>query len=199
MGRDKAALDVHGEPAAARLARVALEVASSVIVVGAPGRALPELPPGVTAIADPPDVAGMGPLAGVVAGLTAAVEARVLVLTVDALALSAGLLRALDALDQGRGVAPLDHDRLQPFPSLVPRQSALAIARAMLAAEERRASAWIDRVAPRAVTREELLASSVALRRLDPMLRALEDADDPAAAARLLAAVPTSPRGRRGR
>jgi molybdopterin-guanine dinucleotide biosynthesis protein A len=188
MGRDKAALEVAGEPAAARLARVALEVACGVVVVGAPGRDLPSLPAGAIAAVDPPGLAGRGPLAGVVAGLRATAAERVFVLTVDGLALSPELLRALDALDEGAGVAPFS-DRLQPFPSLLPRRPALALAERLLGAaggRGPRATAWIDELAPRAATRE-LLLSIAALRERDPDLLALEDADDPAAAARLLA------------
>jgi molybdopterin-guanine dinucleotide biosynthesis protein A len=197
MGRDKAALEVGDETAAARLARIALTVASDVVVVGAPGRALPSLPPGARSTVDPPELAGRGPLAGVVAGLRASQATRVFVLTVDGLALSPELLAALDELDQGAGVAPFT-DRLQPFPCLVPRVGALRVAERLLgfsgessagpASRAARATTWIDELAPRAATRE-LLLSSAPLRERDPELLALEDADDPETARRLLASL----------
>jgi molybdenum cofactor guanylyltransferase len=70
MGADKAALDWDGEPLVARVARaVAAGVDGPVVVVGAPGRALPALPAGAEAVSDArPD---RGPLEGLVAGLRA--------------------------------------------------------------------------------------------------------------------------------
>lgn len=71
MGRDKAWLPLAGEPLLARVAGVVAEACAPVVVVGAPGRALPPLPPGVEVLEDPPARAGEGPLPAVLTGLEA--------------------------------------------------------------------------------------------------------------------------------
>src|SRR4051812_16611205 len=71
MGRPKAALDWHGEPLAARVARVLVRAAGDgpVVAVCAPQQPLPALPHGVELVADAAE--GEGPLRGLHAGLAA--------------------------------------------------------------------------------------------------------------------------------
>jgi molybdenum cofactor guanylyltransferase len=72
MGSPKALLDWHGRPLVVHVAhelRAALGGDAPLVVVHAPGQALPPLPAGVTAVADRAE--GRGPLEGLLAGLTA--------------------------------------------------------------------------------------------------------------------------------
>jgi len=68
MGQPKALLEWHGTPLVSRVARLLGRVASSVVVVGAPGQELPEIPGVLTATDAAP---GRGPLEGIAAGLRA--------------------------------------------------------------------------------------------------------------------------------
>lgn len=71
MGRPKAALDWCGAPLLHRTASMLrATVDGPVVVVGAPGQELPELPGGVERVDDP--VEGLGPLQGIATGLAAA-------------------------------------------------------------------------------------------------------------------------------
>ena len=71
MGRAKATLDWHGEPLAARVARVLARAVGDgpVVAVAAPGQELPPLPAGVMLASDPSE--GAGPLQGLAVGLAA--------------------------------------------------------------------------------------------------------------------------------
>jgi molybdenum cofactor guanylyltransferase len=74
MGVPKAGLEWHGSTLLYRAAAVlGRAVDGPVVVVAAPGQALPELPAGVEVVEDP--VEGLGPMQGLAAGL-AAVEDR---------------------------------------------------------------------------------------------------------------------------
>ena len=128
MGRDKARLDLDGEPAAARLAALLTAFFEDVLLVGgeppreAPGRR----------VAD-----GAGPrsaLRGVVAALEAARTERVLVLATDLLGVTAELLLALLAAPEAEVVAPRTARGPEPLCALYRREPALAEARRRLAA-----------------------------------------------------------------
>ena len=70
MGTSKAALEWHGSTLLHRTtALLARTVDGPVIVVASPGQELPDLPAGVTVVADP--LEGAGPLQGIATGLTA--------------------------------------------------------------------------------------------------------------------------------
>ncbi|HWD06209.1 MAG TPA: NTP transferase domain-containing protein [Amycolatopsis sp.] len=73
MGRPKADLPWHGSTFLYRTcAIVARIVDGPVVVVAAPGQALPAVPAGVTVVEDP--VEGLGPMQGVAAGLAAVAD-----------------------------------------------------------------------------------------------------------------------------
>jgi len=73
MGAAKADLEWHGSTLLYRAAAVlARTVDGPVVVVAAPGQALPELPDGVTVVEDP--VEGLGPMQGLAAGLAAVAD-----------------------------------------------------------------------------------------------------------------------------
>jgi molybdopterin-guanine dinucleotide biosynthesis protein A len=69
MGRPKAWLPFGPEALLQRVVRLVSAAADPLVVVAAPGQALPELPPSVTVVRDP--VPGRGPLQGIAAGLAA--------------------------------------------------------------------------------------------------------------------------------
>lgn len=73
MGRPKAGLEWHGSTFLYRTsALLSRTVDGPVVVVAAPGQALPDLPAGVTVVEDP--VEGLGPMQGVAAGLLAVAD-----------------------------------------------------------------------------------------------------------------------------
>jgi molybdenum cofactor guanylyltransferase len=70
MGTSKAALEWHGSTLLRRTAGIVARATDGpVVVVRAPGQALPELPPGVDVVDDPRE--GLGPVQGLAAGLAA--------------------------------------------------------------------------------------------------------------------------------
>src|SRR5688572_3771155 len=93
MGRDKATLPFHGEPLLARVVRIVTPLVDEVVVVARPGQELPPLPDGVVVTRD--EVADLGPLAGIVAGLRAAHGDLCLVTACDAPLLAPSLVRLL--------------------------------------------------------------------------------------------------------
>ena len=73
MGTPKSELEWHGSTLLYRTAAlVARTVDGPVVVVGAPGQKLPELPAGVAVVDDP--VEGLGPMQGIAAGLAAVAD-----------------------------------------------------------------------------------------------------------------------------
>ncbi len=137
MGRDKAALDVEGEPAARRLARLLGALCDDVLVVGG---AVPEGAPG-RAVPDPP-----GPrsaLRGLVGALAAAEHPRVWVVATDYFGLDARLLLALLAMPAADAVVPRDAHR-HPLCALYARDAARAVAEAALARGTLRLDGMLD-------------------------------------------------------
>ena len=97
MGRPKADLDWHGVPLVRHVcAVVASAVPGAIVVVAAPGQALPPLPEGVAVTHDAQE--GRGPLEGLAAGLKA-VDGAAFVTGVDLPFLTPALIRRVtDAL-----------------------------------------------------------------------------------------------------
>lgn len=131
MGSDKAVLEVAGEAAARRTARLLASLFEEVLLVGGeptegtPGRR----------VADP-----AGPrcaLRGLVGALEAARAPRVLVVATDLPGLTADLLLALVALPEADVVVPrTSGGGLEPLCALYRRESVLPLARARLGAGE---------------------------------------------------------------
>jgi len=69
MRRPKLSLPFGGETMLARVVRIIGEVVSPIVVVAAPGQALPELPAGTLVTRD--EIEGQGPLGGLAAGMAA--------------------------------------------------------------------------------------------------------------------------------
>jgi molybdopterin-guanine dinucleotide biosynthesis protein A len=130
MGSDKARLELEGEPAAARLARMAAALFEEVLVVG--GAAPPGAP--ARAVADPPGEPSA--LRGLVGALASASASRVLVLATDLPLVTPDLLLALVAYPEADVVLPRSPAGLEPLCALYRRGAALPAARARLARGE---------------------------------------------------------------
>lgn len=191
MGRDKASLDWHGVPLLAHVCAVVRRGTGGgpVVVVRAPGGALPELPDWVEVTEDA--ATGIGPMQGLLDGL------RALALDVDAVFLAstdAPLLRpahveailAVLAADPSLDAAiPFVRGHRHPLLAAY-RASALPRLERGLADGQRRAGQIFDTTLR--LVEEEALLAHAGLRRQDPGLRSVEDADTPDRFAEALAA-----------
>lgn len=174
FGTDKLVAVVDGRPLLDRSIMAAQSVASVVVVVLAPG-AERDVPAGVTVAHDA--VAYEGPLAGLAAGLAAmpADVECVLVVGGDMPTLSGPVLRllveAIVDVDASSTAAVLDEGG--PMPMAVQASMAAPIARALLAAGERRLRALPEHLGARVISGREW-------RPLDPEAATLRDIDRPA-------------------
>jgi molybdopterin-guanine dinucleotide biosynthesis protein A len=130
MGKDKALMDFRGEPLARRVARRLRRVCRRVVIVGGAGRGYEAL--GLPWWPDPPDLAGRGPLAGLIAALERA--PAVLLVACDLPFMEPCVLRRLlRRAGQAPVAIPIIDGRLEPLAALY-RRPALAAARDSLAA-----------------------------------------------------------------
>jgi molybdopterin-guanine dinucleotide biosynthesis protein A len=156
MGRSKAGLDWHGEPLAARLAGVLVDAVKGgpVVVVAAPGQALPPLPAGCETVADP--VPGEGPLRGLATGL-AALQGRADVAFVASVDMPLLNVATVDTVLAGLGDAdaavPVAGGRPQ-YLAAAYRVGVLAVAEDLLAAGELRLGALAEHVNARSIDAE---------------------------------------------
>lgn len=159
MGRPKAWLPFCGELMLPRVARILREVVDPVVVVAAPDQEVPLLPAGVAVVRDEGE--GKGPLAGLAAGL-AALEAQcdaVFLSSCDVPLLRAAFVRRVVARLEGSSAALAAVPRVGGF--FHPLAGAYRIAvlpavRAMLAAEQFRATGLLALVATCAIEADEL-------------------------------------------
>lgn len=140
MGSPKALLDWDGRPLVAYLAELLQgTLAGPVVVVRAPGQALPRLPEGVEAVEDARP--GRGPLEGLAAGLraTAGQAEAAYVSATDVPLLRPALVRLVAASLRGHDAAvPRAGGRVYPL-SAAYRTAVLATVERHLAAERPRA------------------------------------------------------------
>jgi molybdenum cofactor guanylyltransferase len=180
MGRDKAALPAGDGTLIEHLARRLAPVADETIVAGGSMRPLFE---GARFVPDRDP--GLGPLAGMLAGFTAARQPVVWVVGCDLPDVEpalGGLLRAL-AGDYDAVVPRLDHEP-EGVCALYARELAPRID-ALLDAGERSIKSLLDRSTVRYVTSEELRA-------VDPELRSFRNINTPAEYEAWLRAQPAS-------
>jgi molybdopterin-guanine dinucleotide biosynthesis protein A len=176
MGRDKALLPFGDEVLAARVRRVLLQVTPDVRYVAREGQALPL--EGVV-VRDPAE--GLGPLAAVAAGLTAADGALVVVASCDLPLLTAAVVeRLLEDVAGHDACVPWVGGQPVPDCAVYDARAAAPAAERLLAAGERRL-----RALPAALRTRTL--DEAALRAIDPTLDAFRDCDTPVAYARALA------------
>lgn len=191
MGRPKAWLPFgEGEVLLTRTVRLLSAVAFPIVVVAAPSQELPELSPEVLIARD--DVAGEGPLAGFVTGLTALAPhcSHAFVTATDTPFLSPSLVTQLRSLCR-------DHDAAVPFvsgrhhPLCAVYATCLADrARELFDHGERRMSAAV-------ALGSTLLVTEAELRAIDPELLSLENLNTPADYDAALARLRTMSRGER--
>lgn len=168
MGQDKASLLVGDETFLMRVVRLVGEVADEVIVVTRADQAIPGLPAQV--VHDEAD--GLGPLAGIAAGLGASTSDVNVVVACDMPLIRPAVLRRLLEL---RGEADLCLAVVDGRPSplcAVYRQPVAGVARGLLAAGERRVMALLDRVQTKRV-------EAAVFRDLDPELETFVSCDTP--------------------
>lgn len=172
MGVDKTLLHFDGEPLVARVADIAAQVCSSVIVVTNRPEALTDagLPASVRILVD--EVAYQGPLGGLVTALKNAEEEWILALAADMPWLEPAVIRALwDARDGAQVVLPTSEKGPEPLLALYHR-SCLPEARRVLDSGRRRLVAILPKV-------KTVEVSLDTLRRVDPGLRSLVNVNTP--------------------
>jgi molybdenum cofactor guanylyltransferase len=180
MGTPKAALEWHGSTLLRHVAGiVARGVDGPVVVVRAPGQALPPLPASVEVAADARE--GRGPLQGLAAGL-AAVDGRAeaaYVSSTDAPLLHPAFVRrVLRALDDDVDVVlPRAHGFPQPL-AAVYRTALLERIEGMLAGERVRLGELFDECRVRGLDESALLADGD-LAAADPALDSLLNLNEP--------------------
>ena len=144
MGQDKAALPLGGRTLLQRAVDAASEVATMVVIVGAPDRPLPEVACArpLRVVADA--VEGEGPLAGIVAGLGATDAPVAVIVGCDQPFVRPALLRLLARRAQEHiAVVPVMEGKPQPLCSAV-RLDALARLRAVFEGGGRAAMALTE-------------------------------------------------------
>lgn len=168
MGQDKGSLRFGAETFLARSIRLVGAVADDVIVVTRPEHILPEWP--VRIVHDP--VAGLGPLAGIAAGLGASSSDLNVVVACDMPLIRPAVLSRLLELrgDADICLAVLD-GRASPL-CAVYRSAVAGVARDLLASGERRVMALLDRVQTKRV-------EAAVFRDLDPDLETFVSVNTP--------------------
>lgn len=180
MGTPKAALDWHGSTMLRRVTGlVGRAVDGPVVVVRAPGQALPSLPSAVTVVADARE--GRGPLQGLAAGL-AAVKDHAPVAYVSStdvpLLHPAFVRRIVTALDDEHDVVlPTVGGHLQPLAAAY-RTSLLALVQELIAADRLRPAFVFERSRVLHVD-ERTLLNDPAVARLDPELSSVRNLNRP--------------------
>lgn len=172
MGVDKTLLPFDGEPLVARVADIAAQVCSGVMVVTNRPEAVADigLPASVSILTD--EVAYQGPLGGLVTALTHAEEEWVLALAADMPWLEPKVIRALwDARDGAQVVLPTSEKGPEPLLALY-HTSVLPEARRVLESGRRRLVAILPKV-------KTVEVSLDTLRRVDPGLRSLVNVNTP--------------------
>ncbi|MBN2477454.1 MAG: molybdenum cofactor guanylyltransferase [Pirellulales bacterium] len=172
MGRAKASLPFGPETMLARVVRLLGEATEPIVVVAAPGQALPPLPSPVRIAHD--RRADRGPLEGLAAGLHAVgdLAAAAFVTGCDVPLLVPALVRRLIELSAGYDVAVPHVEGFDQPLSAVYRTTVLARAETLLAAGRLRPAFLFEQCRVRRVTVEELTA-------VDPELQSLANVNSP--------------------
>jgi molybdopterin-guanine dinucleotide biosynthesis protein A len=181
MGTPKAALEWHGSTLLRRTVGVISRVTGGpVVVVRAPGQALPPLPPHVEVVDDPRE--GLGPVQGLAAGL-AAVADRAEIAFVSSTDLPflhpAFIRRVLRAVPDGADVG-LPLVRGYPQPLAAAYRTALAPVAARLAAQHRLRPAFLLEACTVARLGEDALRADPVLAALDPDFDSVVNINEPA-------------------
>lgn len=169
MGRDKAALPFGDESLLERVVRMVSQSAEEVWLVAREGQALPG-PTTLPVARDP--ATGLGPLAGVIAGLRAMRAQRAFVVSCDSPLLQPDLVTHLFALAEG-------HDAAIPFVDGHYVPTTAVYTKAILPAAER----LLDRgeLRPRLLVKEPRVrvVPEAEFTHVDPELHSFRDCDTP--------------------
>jgi molybdenum cofactor guanylyltransferase len=181
MGTAKAALEWHGSTLLRRTVGIIARVTGGpVVVVRAPGQALPALPLDIEVIDDPRE--GLGPLQGLAAGLDA-VAGRAEIAFVSATDLPflhpAFVWRVLRAVQEGADIGlPVAQGHLQPLAASY-RTSLAPVAQRLVAQQRLRLALLFEQCAVSRLDEAALRADPV-LAALDPCLDSVVNINDPA-------------------
>jgi molybdopterin-guanine dinucleotide biosynthesis protein A len=157
MGQPKALLPFAGTPLIVHIVQALQRLFDQVIVVAAPGQALPEMP--VKVVHD--DVPYQGPVGGICYGLRAAQGEVAFITSCDSAFLNRDLITHLiSQIPDYDVVVPRWQDRFQPLHAVY-RRSVLPLLEEQLARGELRPVFLFDRVRTRTIGEEEI-------RRFDP-------------------------------
>jgi molybdopterin-guanine dinucleotide biosynthesis protein A len=181
MGRAKAGLAWHGSTLLHRtVALLGRTVDGPVVVVGAPGQELPELPAGTSVVTDP--VEGLGPLQGIAVGLGAVADraSTAFVCSTDLPFLHPAFVRRVlagFADPETEVVLPVVHGFRQPLAAGY--RTALAGRIAALVADGYRRPGMLFEHCRVARLDEAALLADADLARLDPGLRSVVNINEP--------------------
>lgn len=168
MGRDKLALPFGAETLLERTLRLVREAVDEVVLVARDGQELPRELAGVRTLRDPAE--GLGPLAGIAVGLSAAAGERAFVAAGDMPLLRPALVGRLFELAAGFEACVPVVDGF-PIPTCAVYAKGLAArARALVEARQLRTAALAENARTRFVPGDEL-------RDLDPTLESFLDCD----------------------
>jgi molybdenum cofactor guanylyltransferase len=181
MGEPKAGLEWHGSTLLRRTVSVVGSVVTGpVVVVVAPGQAVPELPAGVAVVEDP--VAGLGPLQGLAAGLGAVADRAdaAFICATDLPFLHPAFIRRVlaELIDGVDVVLPVAHGFRQPL-AAVYRTSVAGLAGRLLEAGEHRLGVIFEHCAVVRLDEAALLADPE-LAAADPALESVVNVNTPA-------------------
>lgn len=152
MGRPKALLPFDGQPLIVHVVAALRSLFSQVVVVAAPGQALPSMP--VTLVRD--SVAYQGPVGGIYYGLAAATEEVSFVTSCDSVFLNPELIRyCLSQIVEHDVAVPYWDGRFQPLHAAY-RRSVLPHLERQLATGELRPVYLFDKVRTRRIEEREI-------------------------------------------
>jgi molybdopterin-guanine dinucleotide biosynthesis protein A len=181
MGTSKAALEWHGSTLLRRtVGIVSRATGGPVLVVRAPGQALPELPPEADVVDDPTE--GLGPVQGLAAGLAAAAgQAEIAFACATDLPFlhPAFVRRVLRAADEGADVG-LPVARGYPQPLAAAYRTTLAPVAERLVGERRLRPAFLFEECTVTRLDEAALRADPMLAALDPDLDSVVNVNEPA-------------------
>jgi len=170
FGRDKALLEIGGETLLQRTVATLRAACGDVLIVGPPERGIQA--PGTPVLQD--ERPGVGPLGGIATALRARPGAAALVVAVDMPFLNLALLKQLVALSVDADVVlPVVDGRGQQLHAVY-GQRCLAEIDAQIATGDYKIDRFFSNIRVRRVEEAEL-------RRFDPMLRAFQNVNTPAA------------------
>ena len=181
MGEAKAALEWHGSTLLRRTTGVlARAVDGPVVVVRAPGQALPPLPDTVEVVDDP--VEGLGPVQGIAVGLTAVADRAdaAFACSTDLPFLHPAYVRRVLDLLGTDAAAVLPHARGHRQPLAAAYRVALAPVLAQMAADRQLKLGQVFERCPTRRTDDAELLADARLRAVDPELDSVVNVNEPA-------------------